>query len=184
MESIAIDQNLAHEKSNYKVLYNQQLGKLRTDDTDEALEYLDCSELVCRFLQCIGWSEKVKNLNTSGLYDYAEAHPKWLKKHDSKEYKPKVGDVFLWKNNAGSNGHTGVVIDYDATKDIVTTIEALRSNETPYGSNKKIYFQGTTKIKWSRTSRHLLSHRTKTDKYTAKPCRFYTPKIHFLTEKK
>ena len=174
LDGMAIPQEKANIKANYKVLYVQEGGKLRTSDTEEALKYTDCSELVCRFLNKIGWSKEVKHLNTSALFSYAKKYPNRLIKQN-KDYKPQKGDIFLWANKAGSNGHTGVVVNYDTNTDIVTTIEAINFKEKPEGASEKINLQGVVKLKWDRESRHLVNHRTKTKRYTAEPCRFYTP---------
>ena len=174
LDSIAIPQEKANIKSNYKVLYVQEGTKLRTSNSEEALKYSDCSELVCRYLNKIGWSKKVKHLNTSALSKFSIKNPNLLIKQDE-NYIPKIGDIFLWVNHAGSNGHTGVVVEYDKINDIVTTIEAINFKERPYGATNSINLQGVAKLKWRRTSRHLISHPTKTSRYTADPCRFYTP---------
>ena len=174
LDSIAIPQERADKKSNYKVLYVQEGGKLRTSDSEESLKYSDCSELVCRYLQKIGWSEDVKHLNTSALNKYSIKNPNLLIKQDE-NYIPKIGDIFLWVNHAGSNGHTGVIVGYDKANDVVTTIESINFKERPYGTSKSIDLQGVAKLKWKRTSRHLINHPTKTSRYTADPCRFYTP---------
>ncbi|MBL7559917.1 CHAP domain-containing protein [Olleya sp. YSTF-M6] len=174
LESIAISHEKADVRSNYKVLYVQEGPTLRTSESDEALKYSDCSELVCRYLQKIGWSEKVKHLNTSGLDKFAKKHPDLLVVQDE-NYIPKKGDIFLWVNHSGSNGHTGVVVDYNKSDDVVTTIEAINFKERPHGASKAINLQGVAKLKWKRTSRHLINHPTVTKRYTADPCRFITP---------
>ena len=109
------------------------------------------------------------------MYDHAEKHPEHLQKHESKEYKPKVGDIFLWKRNSGM-GHTGVVVAYDESTDSVTTIESISEGE--YGArtgdnsgHKGYHFKGVIKWKWTkRMGSHLIEHGD------GKNCRFYTPK--------
>uniref|UniRef100_UPI0040484501 CHAP domain-containing protein n=2 Tax=Flavobacterium sp. TaxID=239 RepID=UPI0040484501 len=180
LNGIKIDQNMADIKSNYKVLYSQLGDRVSKEGED----VMDCSELVCRFLQKIEWSSKVKNMNTSALFNFAKNNPKWLEKHDSIDYIPLVGDIFIWKNDAGSNGHTGVVVEYDKNTDVVTTIEAIHFPEQPYGATKSIDLQGVVKLKWKKLGKHLTNHPTKTKRYTASTCRFYTPKIHFTKQDK
>ncbi|MCP2027216.1 putative chitinase [Flavobacterium sp. HSC-32F16] len=180
LESIAIDQKLADDKSNYKVLYSQDGD--RTSQQGE--DVMDCSELICRYLQKIEWSSQVLSMNTSALYTYAQNNSKWLEKHNSTSYKPKVGDIFIWKNDAGSNGHTGVVVSYDKTKDVVTTIEAIKSLEKPEDIDDAIQLQGVVKLKWRRLSKHLMNHPVRTSTYTASTCRFYTPKVHYSKQDK
>ena len=180
LESIAIDQGLAEDKLNYKVLYSNDRDRTSTKGEDT----MDCSELVCRYLQKIEWSSKVLSMNTSGLYNYAKNNSKWLEKHDSTDYDPKIGDIFIWKNDAGSMGHTGIVINFDKTTNIVTTIEAISSTEQPEGLNKSIKLQGVVKLKWKKLSKHLINHPVSTARYTASACRFYTPKIHYSKQDK
>lgn len=180
LEGIAIDQELAGEKSNYKVLYSQDGDRTSKQGED----IMDCSELICRYLQKIEWSSKVLSMNTSGLYDYAKNNSKWLEKQDSTDYKPKVGDIFIWKNDAGSNGHTGVVVNFDKATDIVTTIEAIHSSEMPENMKRAIQLQGVVKLKWKRLSKHLINHPVRTATYTASACRFYTPKVHYSKQDK
>ncbi|WP_051263813.1 peptidoglycan amidohydrolase family protein [Tenacibaculum ovolyticum] len=168
------------DKSKYIVLYKQDDNRV----SSEGENTMDCSETVCRYLKEIGWSEKVINLNTSALYNFAEKNINWLVKHDSLDYKPKKGDVFLWKNDKGTNGHTGVVVDYDSVNDVVTTIESINFKEYPIGYSNGVKLQGTVEVKWKRKSRHLLSHPTSTSRYTASTNRFYTPKTHYTKQKK
>jgi len=159
----------------YPVPYKNDYGeKGRTEDSEFGLKNFDCSELVCRYLQKIEWSSKVKLLATKDLYNYAQKYPHRLEEHE-KEYKPKKGDIFLWKNNTGGMGHTGIVMHYDETLDIVTTMEAVSSNEKSGAINKKVNLKGLTKCTWKREDYHLIGH----EKKECTPCRFYTPKIHY-----
>ncbi|WP_160557807.1 MULTISPECIES: CHAP domain-containing protein, partial [unclassified Apibacter] len=119
----------------------------------------------------------------------------YLLKHDDINYKPQKGDIFIWKNKSGGMGHTGVIIDYEEKKikrkneegkeveetlEIVTTIEAISSSETPYGMSSKLIMGGVIKLKWLRKSNHLIGHPLKNGKgHEVSPCRFYTPKVHF-----
>ena len=131
LESIAVTKDdLGKDSNYYKVSYkNDTTTKTRTALTKVGEKNLDCSELVCRYLQKIGWSKDVKWLNTKGLYNYAEKYPEHLEKQ-KKDYKPQIGDIFLWKKDSGM-GHTGVVVKYDETTDSVTTIESINENEYP-----------------------------------------------------
>lgn len=179
LESIAVTKaDLDKDPNYYKISYKNDLTTAtRTAMTDKGEENLDCSELVCRYLQKIGWSKDVKWLNTKGLYYYADKFPEHLERHDSLEYRPKKGDIFLWKKESGM-GHTGVIVDYDKTTDSVTTIESISENEYPSRTNRGensghegYNFRGVIKWKWNkRTGRHLLGHKSNI-------CRFYTPKL-------
>ena len=163
-----LDINSTYFKVPYK---NDVATATRTAMTEKGEEALDCSELVCRYLQKIGWSKKVKWLNTKNLYNYAEKHPEHLQKQN-KKYRPKVGDIFLWKRNSGM-GHTGVVVAYDESTDSVTTIESISEGEYRAGigdnsGHKGYHFKGVIKWKWSkRMGSHLLENKN--------ICNFYTP---------
>ncbi len=137
----------------------------------------------------IGWSSKVQYLTTWSLYDVGKTKPNWLEKHDNTNYKPKKGDIFIWKSINGGMGHTGVVVDYNSSTDIVTTIEAITgnslANEKSEAFDNKGYrfnFGGVIKCIWKRNEYHLLGHSTKQG--TRSTCRFYTPKIHHSKEDK
>lgn len=41
--------------------------------------------------------------------------------------EPKPGDIFLWRN--GDDGHTGIVVSYDAKTGVVTTSEAKGTDD-------------------------------------------------------
>ena len=82
-----LDKNPNYFKVPYK---NDVATATRTAITEKGEEALDCSELVCRYLQKIGWSKKVEWLNTKGLYNYADKLPKHLERHESLDYKPKM----------------------------------------------------------------------------------------------
>ena len=104
--------------------YEQQTDlDLRTEETDAALEYMDCSELVCRVLAADGITVGVKSMNTSKLIEFFADDTKF-----EKSSTPKPGDIVLW------NGHTAVVKSYDANaRKQVTVVHATR-----YGSVESV----------------------------------------------
>lgn len=186
----AISQEEADAGKPYKVRYAND--QKRVEESGE--NTMDCSELVCRYLQKIEWSQKVMAGNTRILHDFGETYSEYLLKHDDINYKPQKGDIFIWKNKSGGMGHTGVIIDYEEKKikkkneegkeveetlEIVTTIEAISSSETPYGMSSKLFMKGVIKLKWLRISYHLLDHPLTKNRQSFTPCRFYTPKVHF-----
>ena len=186
----AISQEEAEVGKLYKVRYANDQN--RVEESGE--NTMDCSELVCRYLQKIEWSKKVMAGNTRILHDFGENYSEYLLKHDDINYKPQKGDIFIWKNKSGGMGHTGVIIDYEEKKikkkneegkeveetlEIVTTIEAISSSETPYGMDKTLDMKGVIKLKWLRNSYHLLDHPLTKNRQSLTPCRFYTPKVHF-----
>lgn len=82
---------------------------LRTSTDAAGLEYIDCSELVCRVLADDGLTSKIKNMPTGTLVTFFNGKA-W-----EKSDKPKVGDVFLWRYYSTKDnewhGHTGVVTE-------------------------------------------------------------------------
>ncbi len=175
--SKCIDQTEVNKKP-YKVTYKNDDDRI----SEKGENTMDCSELVCRYLQKIEWSKKVMGGNTRILYEFAEKYPIYLQKHDDLDYKPQIGDIFIWKSSSGM-GHTGVIIDYEEipNKDneiegVVTTVEAISSSEIPYGMEKKLTMGGVIKLKWKKDSYHLLDHKVTAQR---SPCRFYTPLIHY-----
>src|SRR5690554_6140179 len=79
--------------------YKQQNEtSLRTENTPEALQYMDCSELVCRVLAADQITPTIKHMNTTGLIEFFGNSSKFHKSES-----PESGDIVLWK------GHTGIV---------------------------------------------------------------------------
>jgi len=109
----------ARELEGYK--YSQKEGlntgtELRTGNSDAALEYLDCSEFVCRVLADDGITDGVKQMSTAELVDFLGDDDKFIRSDD----EPQPGDVFLWRD--GDESHTGIVVSYDkSTGDVVTS---------------------------------------------------------------
>ncbi|GIV45117.1 MAG: hypothetical protein KatS3mg035_2240 [Bacteroidia bacterium] len=112
--------------------YSQKQGlntgtELRTGNSEKALEYLDCSELVCRVLAYDNITPKVELWNTSILVNKLNDNTKF---HRSD--KPKVGDIFLWYSDNG--GHTGVVTGVNDDG----TIEITHAKGEKYGTITEI----------------------------------------------
>ncbi len=175
---IVTSDNSKNIKTKYKVTYANDENRIASSGENT----MDCSELVSRYLQKIEWSSKVIGGVTSILTEIGEKHKSYLCKHSNVNYKPQKGDIFIWKSLAGGMGHTGVIIDYDEKNDVVTTVEALSTTETPEGITAKngIYMHGVVKLKWERNSKHLTGHplmRGKNEHLSA--CRFYTPLVHY-----
>jgi len=121
--------------------YSQKPGlntgiELRTGLSAKALEYIDCSELVCRVLAEDGLTPKIRSMATGELVNFFSNTEKWHKSDI-----PQEGDIFLWRKNG--KGHTGIVtgINDDGT------IEITHAKGTKYGTvidnNVKLtYFTG------------------------------------------
>ena len=67
------------------------------------MEFVDCSELVCRVMDFDGITDGVVHKNTGGLETFLGNEDKFEHTMDS----PQPGDIALW------NGHTGIVGDVD-----------------------------------------------------------------------
>ena len=116
-------------KSLLKKPYLQQTEYiLRVAETEPGLEYMDCSELVCRALAKDGVIKLSKAMNTAGLITEFSNTAKYEKSNT-----PKPGDVFVWRieqytdadgKTHDAHGHTGIVTSIDADGTILT-VEAV-----------------------------------------------------------
>jgi hypothetical protein len=115
--------------------YKQQTElELRTGTSKKALEFLDCSELICRILAADEFTDGVENMPTPTLQ-------KWMDANWKEVDQPKRGDIIVW------NGHTALVTaDYEEGEKIAV-IHATKYNggkvasvvEEKYSWN---YYQG------------------------------------------
>jgi RHS repeat-associated protein len=107
--------------------YSQKAGlntgkELRTGNSQAALNYIDCSELVCRTIAADGITKNVGQMATGDLGNFLSDDDKFITSKD----EPKAGDIFLWRSDG--QGHTGIVekVDDDG---IIHTIEAYGTKE-------------------------------------------------------
>ncbi len=108
--------------------YKQEHGNLRTDETAEATAKMDCSEFVSRYLKEACGLDNVPALNTTAILDLkAKPENNMIKfvtgSKDTAFRKILPGDIFLWRR--ASEGHTGIIVEYDARTDMVTVMEAI-----------------------------------------------------------
>jgi hypothetical protein len=95
----------------------------------EGLKNLDCSETVGIYLHKLGVMPTLVAIHT-GLMGSESDFRKAIGSENidfvpaSKDpgFKPKRGDIFVWRKGVG---HTGIVFNYDAAKDLVTILEAI-----------------------------------------------------------
>jgi RHS repeat-associated protein len=87
----------AKEQIGIKYLMEDNKTNMRTASSKKALEYMDCSEFVCRVMAKDDLTNGVKHMNTVALKTYFEDN------NYIKSKKPKIGDIALWK------GHVGIV---------------------------------------------------------------------------
>ena len=174
-------------KAKYKVPYVQDHNRIQ----ESGAKTMDCSELVGRYAAKIEWCKTPKGWTTYDMIDYTEKNPKWLIKHNDPNYTPKRGDIFLWRRSSGG-GHTGVVIQYNPEKKIVTTIEAISSyvnDEKPLDASGKEYSDkrkllGVIKMNFSLNGKHLLGHDRQKKKGSKGFCYFYTFAVHYSKHQK
>lgn len=107
-----------------------QLG-VRNSLSEKGLEGLDCSETVSIYLTKLGITTSVKEINTGIMTtqkDFRKAidseNIDFVDGSDSDDFKPKKGDIFVWRRSDGV-GHTGIVYSFDEESDLVTILEAI-----------------------------------------------------------
>ncbi|MCD8418545.1 CHAP domain-containing protein [Tenacibaculum finnmarkense genomovar finnmarkense] len=165
LKSKAINKQDFDAGTPYVVSYKQEFGKesnLRVEKTELGLSKMDCSELVCRYLNKIGWSKNVKWLNTSGIINYAVKNVSKLEKVEDLI----AGDIFVWK------GHTGVVIEVIGNK--VVTIESI--SEVSNSRHKGYDFDGVIEWGYELDGGHLKGSKRSASLY------FFRPKKHYKNE--
>lgn len=157
--------------------YKQETNKYRTEVSDEGLKYMDCSELVSRYLYELEVGvNKSKNepiyMTTANMVN-EKAFRKILGNENidlvgrEESFKPQRGDIFAWGYSTGNswNGHTGIVYKYDEKKDLVTILEAIGKSGSADESNNKLSnggyngFKVTRTAVYKRTSRALVNHK-------------------------
>ena len=99
------EERVAAARSQLGIPYKQEEGTLRTDDTDDALAYMDCSEFVCRVMAADGLTDGVQGMNSAGIRDFLEKGD-----FEKSTTTPQVGDIAVWE------GHVGIVTEVDGEK--------------------------------------------------------------------
>lgn len=118
-------------------IYKQETNHLRTDDTVEGREKMDCSEFVSRYLFELGLTTKPIYMTTANMMSESafrrvigSENIDLVKGSKEEGFVPKRGDIFAWgyQGKESWNGHTGIVYEYDKIKDTVTILEAIGSS--------------------------------------------------------
>ena len=103
------------------IQYKQEASTaLRTEKTKEALEFMDCSELVCRVLADDGITDGVKHMASGSIKNFLSDETKFEHSKDS----PQAGDIAVWQ------GHVGIVSETDGDK--VKIIHASHPGKLSY----------------------------------------------------
>ncbi|NMC33977.1 MAG: CHAP domain-containing protein, partial [Veillonellaceae bacterium] len=112
--------------------YKQEtVSSMRTANTAEARQYMDCAEFVCRVLGADQITDGVQHMNSSGLKSYFDNKDKFINSAD-----PQVGDIAVWK------GHVGVVTEVGEDGKIKLTHArgaGKLSKENPYAISPEQY---------------------------------------------
>jgi hypothetical protein len=145
-----------------------QLG-VRNSLSEKGLKGLDCSETVSIYLTKLGISTSVKEINTGVMTtqkDFRKAidseNIDFVSGSVSKDFKPKRGDIFVWRRSDGV-GHTGIVYDIDEKTDLVTILEAIgnvgSADETTNNNNGGYSGKGSSRTAvYKRTGKALSNH--------------------------
>jgi hypothetical protein len=140
-----IDPNGKGPKDRIQAAYNmvgtkylqETNSKLRTENTDEALEYMDCAEFVCRVLAADEITNGVKHLASSSLKSFLDNTENFEFSSD----KPQIGDIAVW------DGHVGIVtgVSEDGTKIKLTHARGKDkpAQENPYAIEPSKYRAST-----------------------------------------
>jgi len=142
-------------------------GTSRTSLDEKGTAEMDCSEFMSRFIQKVCGLEKVPEYTTALMKNwienkkYGDDNLEYLKGSKDKKFKDiQPGDVFLWRTESG--GHTGVVVSYNSTTDLVTIIEAIGesgASEESLSKNLTGYCKGCIRISvYTRTGKSLAGH--------------------------
>ncbi|QYN49895.1 DUF4280 domain-containing protein [Apibacter sp. ESL0432] len=153
--------------------YKQETDQYRTEVSEAGLKFMDCSELVSRYLYELEIGiNKAKNepiyMTTSGMTSEKEFR-KLLGNNNidlvgkEESFKPQRGDIFVWRSPS-KGGHTGIVYKYDPQKDLVTILEAIGKFGSADESQNTVAnggFPGNKQTRTSvykRTSKALVNH--------------------------
>lgn len=142
--------------------YLQEIDKNRTADTESGWAKMDCSEFVSRYLHKLGVTKNIIYMTTYDMMNQVRFRKviennniDLVKDSGNKEFRPERGDVFVWGylKKGEWNGHTGIVYDYDETKDIVIILEAIGSGGA-VGESKQVANGGHAGKGCTRTAKY------------------------------
>ena len=112
---------------------NETNAALRTENTVEALKYMDCSEFVCRVLAADQITDGVKYMRSGDLRTFLSDETRFS--HSQNE--PQDGDIAVW------DGHVGIVtaVNDDGSKIKLTHSRGVGklSQENPHFATPSQY---------------------------------------------
>ena len=156
--ALALEEMLAISESHipYEQESNEPPDYLRTEETEEALAKMDCSEFVSRYLKALGLFDEVPyfhtgEMATSNFKQENDGKLRYLRGSKLEAFSDiKRGDVFLWRRNlkehGSDDGHTGVVLSYNQSTKIVEVMEALGNSGSSDNSLNKDECVGCTRV--------------------------------------
>jgi hypothetical protein len=135
--------------------YSQQ--GVRNSLSEKGMEKLDCSEFVGIYLNKLGVMPNYTNIDT-GIMTTESSFRKAIGSQNidlvsgstKSDFKPQRGDIFVWRD---SDGHTGIVYEYDAKADVVTILEAIGKRGAS-GESKQVKNGGYSGKNCSRTAKY------------------------------
>ncbi|RFZ89975.1 DUF4280 domain-containing protein [Mucilaginibacter conchicola] len=141
---------------------------IRNENSEAGLAKVDCSETVALYLYKLGTMPKFQSISTGVMTtekDFRKAigsdNIDFVAGSKDKDFKPQRGDIFVWRSDGA--GHTGIVYEYDAGKDVVTILEAIGSSgavsESDQVKNGGYSGKGVSRTaKYTRTKGALYGH--------------------------
>jgi len=156
--AIALEEMLAIAEAHipYEQESNEPPDYLRTEETEDALAKMDCSEFVSRYLKALGLFDEVPYFHTGEMASNKfkrEISEKmiFLDGSDLAEFEDvKKGDIFLWRRNlkehGSDDGHTGMVLSYNQSTKIVEVMEALGNSGSSDNALNKEECVGCTRV--------------------------------------
>jgi RHS repeat-associated protein len=116
---------------------NEASKALRTENTAEALKYMDCSEFVCRVLAADQITDGVQYMRSGDLRTFLSDETTFLHSQNN----PQTGDIAVWE------GHVGIVtaVNDDGSKIKLTHARGVDklSQENPHFATPSQYRNST-----------------------------------------
>jgi hypothetical protein len=149
---------LDHSKARYKLGAGGAKGTAALPES--SLGFCDCSGFVA---WCLGESRKTANpfyaafnggwLETTGIYRDGQTGEGLF----TKVLSPEAGDILVWPDAGGKQGHIGVITNVNGTK-ATRIIHCSRSNDTATGraireTNADVFYQkGAIAVRFDKAS--------------------------------
>ena len=142
----------------------------RASLSNQGLKNVDCSETVGIYLFKLGVMPTLVAINTGLMTTEANFRKAIVSNNinfvpgsDKLDFKPQRGDIFVWRKPNTTDGHTGIVYNYNETTDLVTILEAIgnigSADEATNKANGGFALKGCSRTSvFKRTGKALASH--------------------------